>query len=106
MTLRPPRALAPRRLDPAFAPDPLAASLNEEIMSEKRDTYVRLMKRLEKALAAIDPAHASAPDLLDTAAEALLHVIIQRELLGLRNTEAFLRQMKVPRAVRFRMGVR
>lgn len=78
--------------------------LEYEILQEKASTLGRLTRRFEEALA----AHGAAPDdeaLLDAAGEALWHFVIQRELCGLRNTEAVLRENRVPPAVRLRMGV-
>ena len=98
MTVRPPRALAPKPPE-----DPISASLEQEILAEKAATHGRLLKLLERALAAL---RADATDEnLDRAGEALWHVVIQRDLCGFRNTEDFMRELKVPAAVRLRMGV-
>lgn len=104
MAVRPPRALAPQPLPK----DPLSAVLDHEILAEKAATYGRLLKRLEKALAALrdDDANDCEETRLNAAGEALWHVMIQRDLCGFRNTEDFLREMQVPAAVRLRMGVR
>lgn len=86
-------------------PKPAADLLGEEIVAEKAATLGRLSHRLETALA----AHAAAPEdeaLGDRAGEALWHFVIQRELCGFRNTDAVLREMGVPPALRLRMGVR
>lgn len=97
--------------------DPLAAALAQEVMAEKAGTLARLTRKLDEALARLDGAAtraAQAPD--DTrlterhqqrqeeAAEALWHVIIQRELCGLRQHREFLDLMQVPSPVRLRMG--
>lgn len=86
-------------------PKPAADLLGEEILAEKAATLGRLNHRLETALDAL----AESPDdeaLRDRAGEALWHFVIQRELCGFRNTEAVLREMGVPPALRLRMGVR
>ncbi|MEH0069807.1 hypothetical protein V6L77_04855 [Pannonibacter sp. Pt2-lr] len=43
---------------------------------------------------------------LEEAAEALWHVVIQRELCGLRQHREFLDLLQVPASVRLRMGPR
>lgn len=97
--------------------DPLAAALAQEVMAEKAGTLSRLTRKLDEALARLDGAAtrlAQAPDdtrlaerhrqRLDEAAEALWHVVIQRELCGLRQHREFLDLMQVPAQVRLRMG--
>jgi len=86
-------------------PKPAVDLLGDEILAEKAATLGRLSHRLETALASL----ALAPDdedLLGRAGEALWHFVIQRELCGFRNTDAVLREIGVPPAVRLRMGVR
>lgn len=99
MSVRPPKLLW------RPPPKPAVDLLGDEILAEKAATLDRLYHRLEKSLAAL----ALAPedeDLLHSAGEALWHFVIQRELCGFRNTEAMLREIGVPAAVRLRMGVR
>jgi hypothetical protein len=86
-------------------PKPAVDLLGDEILAEKAATLGRLSHRLESALAALALASED-EDLLDKAGEALWHFVIQRELCGFRNTEAVLRELGVPGAVRLRMGVR
>jgi len=50
MSIRPPKALAPRNDLPK---DPLSASLEHEVLAEKAATYGRLVAKLEKALEAL-----------------------------------------------------
>lgn len=119
MPVRPPSAYAPKSLA-----DPLQAALEHEILSEKASTLGRLLRELEKRLADLrdyeqpavemsageDPAPPSASDpirrqKIEAAGNALWHVVIQRDLCGLRQTEKFLADMKVPKSVRLRMGV-
>jgi hypothetical protein len=97
MSRRAPRSLDPRQsgiLDP----------IEYEVLQEMASTLGRLTQAFEKALAAykVDPADEG---LLDAAGTALWHFVIQRELCGLRNTEAVLRDYQVPAAIRLRMGV-
>jgi hypothetical protein len=81
-----------------------------ELMQEKAATLGRLTGALEAALAEYRSAEAAAEALqrrqllLDNAAEALWHFVVQREACGLRNTEAVLREYRVPAAIRARMG--
>jgi len=110
LSVRPPSLYAPQSLK-----DPLQQALEHEIMAEKAGTLGRLLKRLEKQLAALrahedgrtetanpDPVHQQR---IDEAGEALWHVVIQRDLCGFSRTEQFLRDMNIPPAVRLRMGV-
>ena len=64
MTLRPPKALAARTKLPD---NPLNAALEREVLEEKVATYVRLVKRLEAALAALEAHDAARSDLPLTA---------------------------------------
>ncbi|MXN63399.1 hypothetical protein GR183_00650 [Stappia sp. GBMRC 2046] len=114
MAVRPPRQFT------ASQQDPLTRALEQEVLGEKADTLARLMTRLEKALAKLsaheeriaeaETAGAEAPDpaqrprLVAEAGEALWHVIIQRELCGMRRHDGLMRQMGVPKAVRLSMG--
>ena len=78
--------------------------LEYELLQEKASTLSRVTQIFERALA----AHLAAPedpDLFAHAGEALWHFVIQRELCGLRNTEAVLREYRVPAPLRLRMGV-
>jgi hypothetical protein len=86
-------------------PKPAVDVLGDEILAEKAATLGRLYHRLEITLAALARAPADEA-LLDSAGEALWHFVIQRELCGFRNTDAVLRELGVPTAVRLRMGVR
>ena len=110
MSFRPPRSLGPGPADMAFD------ALQHEMMQERASTLGRLTREFEKALAALAAFDAAEPppatdararreDLLDSAADALWWFVVQREACGLRNTEAVLRDYKVPAAVRLRMGV-
>ena len=105
MTVRPPKALAPKNTLPD---DPLSAALEHEILAEKAGTYARLLKRLEKALQEARSAQGATgtekEQLLDAAGEALWYVMIQRDLCGFRRHDLFFKELKIPAAVRYRMG--
>jgi len=93
--------------------------LQHEILGEQASTIGRLGEELRKtldALAAFDArTHASgaAPDrrdpkrmrLVDAAAYALWHFVVQRDCSGFRFTEKVLRDYAVPAEVRAKMGV-
>lgn len=98
MTVRPPRRS--ERMDK----DPLTAAIEHEALEEKAATLARLTRKLEEALAALDGASEERERLLARAGEALWHVVIQRELCGLRRHDALMRELAVPGAVRARMG--
>jgi hypothetical protein len=112
MTLKPPQILAPRS---AVRAQPIVNALETEIFEEKAATLGRLTRAFESALAAWRDAEPRAESggeasemrrarLFDAAADALWHFVVQREACGLRNTEAVLREYKVPPALRLRMG--
>jgi hypothetical protein len=113
MSVKPPQILAPRS---ARGPQPLVSTLETEIFEEKAATLARLTRTFEAALAAWRAAEAEEEAepgteaserrhrLFDEAAQALWHFVVQREVCGLRNTEAVMREYKVPAALRLRMG--
>ena len=115
MSLRPPRAIAPRSADRA---QPIVDTLRAEIAEEKAATLARLTRTFEHALAHWHAAEAEVEAeaergdaserrrqrAFDAAARALWHFVVQREACGLRNTEAMLREYNVPSALRLRMG--
>jgi len=111
VNIKPPRILAPRA-----APLGLATTLQDEMMQERAAALGRVTRAFEEALAAFmrfeaeasadgTPWNARRERLLDRAGEALWCFVVQREAFGLRNTEAVLRELRVPMAVRLRMGV-
>jgi hypothetical protein len=110
LSIKPPQILAPR------APPLPLNTLEVEMMQERAAALGRVTRAFEQALAAFKDFDAT-PDgrddrqrhirreyLLDAAAEALFAFVVQRESCGLRNTEAVLRELRVPSAVRLRMG--
>lgn len=93
-------------------------ALSYELLQESAATLARLGKRLEgalQALAAHDnargdgaPTGEDAADrdaLVGAAGEALWYYVVQREVMGLTETESVIRQLAVPREVRLRMGL-
>lgn len=113
MSIKPPQILAPGK---AIRPLSAVNTLESEIFEEKAAALGRLTRGFETALAAWRGAEADAAEkgageterrraeFFDKAAEALWLFVVQREACGLRNTEAVLREYRVPAALRFRMG--
>jgi hypothetical protein len=113
MTVRPPRYLSG-----ATAADSPQSALDYEIAQEKASTLGRLGRRLETALAdlaAFDSGRADGAILSDEdreqrrtlvnqAGTALWHFIVQREVLGLRDSARVLIDYGVPNEVRDRTG--
>jgi hypothetical protein len=115
MSLKPPRGTAAR---------PGSKSgldiFEYELVQEKAAALARMGRRLQAALdalAAFDAARAERPspgtpeadaraDLVADAGEALWYYVIQREVCGFRDSEAMMRELRVPRDVRLRMGYR
>ncbi len=94
------------------------SALDYEIAQEQAATLGRLGRRLEAtlaALAAFDAEPVETPTsperrrdralLLEEAGMALWYFIIQREALGLRDTQRVLKDYGVPNEVRDRMGI-
>lgn len=89
-------------------------ALNYELLQESAGTLGRLGRGLERALEALsayDASHdAGGGDgdrdaLVAAAGESLWYYVVQREVMGLRETETVLRHLGVPREVRLRMGM-
>ena len=89
-------------------------AVDYEIAQEKAAARGRISERLERALAALrafDAAPARGPalardELVAAAGEALWYYVVQREACGLRDTDAVLRELGIPREVHLRMGFR
>jgi hypothetical protein len=109
----------PRRDTPSllWSKSPHGA-LEYEIAQEQASTLGRLGRRLEAALAALatfdaDTAEpAGSPErrrqrskLVSEAGVALWYFVVQREVLGLRDTPRVLRDYRVPDEVRDRIGI-
>jgi len=111
MSLRPPRlstGRTPPRTVAASSPagDPLAASLEQENLAEKLATHSRLVGKLERALAGLEAAEAGTGEhrrRLAAASEAVYHLVVQRDLLRLPDTDRFLAGLGVPAALRARV---
>jgi hypothetical protein len=109
MSLRPPRlssGKSPLRTLANPSDDPLAETLDQEILAEKFGTYSRLVDRLERAIAALGESEPGTQDheaRFAAASEALYHVVVQRDLLKLPATERFLAELGVPPALRARV---
>ena len=109
MTLKQPR-------HPMPGANPVLDAIQLEVMQEKASTLGRLTETFETALGALLAFQAEEGErgagsgarreaLVDAAADALWHFVVQREACGLRNTEAVLREYRVPAVVRLRMGI-
>ena len=91
-------------------------ALQYEIAQEKAGVLARLGRKLQTALDGLEahdaaaragsPADAAERDALVAAAgEALWYFVVQREVLGLRDSDVVMRELRVPRDVRLRMGL-
>lgn len=91
-------------------------ALQYEIAQEKAGVLARLGRQLQAALERLNALDAgarsgSAPDpaerdaLVGAAGEALWYFVVQREVLGLNDSDAVMRELRVPREVRLRMGL-
>ena len=114
MTVRPPRALAPKITN--IWKDSPAAALEYELAQEKASALGRLGRALEAALAALHAFDAVANEatadaqcerrtLVAQAGHALWLFVVQREALGLRDTRQLMRDYRVPGEVQSGMGV-
>lgn len=92
-------------------------ALNYEIVQESAATLGRLGRRLQEAmdaLAAFDAARdrggasasAERDGLVAAAGEALWYYVVQREVMGLGDSDSVVRHLGIPREVRLRMGLR
>ena len=111
MALRLPRGLA-GSADAMGGVDPL----QYEIMQEKVAVLARMGRGVQNALERLEtfdaaaragsPADAEERDaLVGAAGEALWYFVVQREVLGLRDVDVVMRELRVPREVRLRMGL-
>src|SRR3954463_16818536 len=112
MTVRPPRALAPK----INIWTDRSTALDYEIAQEKASTLGRLGRALEAAVAALKAFDAQAIEAtVETRAErkalvaeagyALWMFVVQREALGLRDSRQVMRDYAVPPEVQSRMGM-
>jgi hypothetical protein len=80
-----------------------------ELLGESAHTLGLTAKRMQEALAALARLRHPSPErvrAVDRAAQAAHAYVIQRELLGFRDTEAALDMYQVPGEVRARLGAR
>jgi len=114
MTVRPPRAFAPKITD-IWTANP-AGALDYELAREKASTLGRLGRALEAALAELRDfdaqPHARSAErrqerraLVAGAGHALWMFVVQREALGLRDARQMMRDYAVPPEVQGRMGM-
>jgi hypothetical protein len=114
MTVRPPRALAPK-ITNIWTANP-AGALEYELAQEKASALGRLGRALEAALAALQSFDAgiveATPEtrrerreLVAQAGHALWLFVVQREALGLRDSRQVMRDYRVPADVQSRMGM-
>lgn len=88
----------------------LLGLIDQDIAEEKAGTLVRLTKAFETAVVAYHALPADISEVERTAAtkelaDALYHLLVHREALGLRDTERLMRDYQVPSSVRAFMGV-
>jgi hypothetical protein len=84
------------------------AALELEFAQERAAALGRLGRALEQAISAlsqVEPARADRRRLVEEASLALWHFAVQREVCGLRDLSAVLRDYRVPREVSARMGM-
>lgn len=102
MSLRPPQSLSTQ-----LVLETGASVLDAEILAEKAAALGRAGAAVEKTLAAVREAGPQSPDreaLLASAAEAVWGFFVQRELCGLRDQQAIIRDYAIPAAVLARLG--
>lgn len=105
-------ARTPRRLSARNEAGQLDV-LQYEVLQEKAAVLARLGRRLQSALDALAAFDGSAgaaaagerDALVGAAGEALWYYVVQREVLGLHDAETVMRELRVPREVRLRMGL-
>lgn len=83
--------------------------LDIELAGEKADALARAGRKAEEALsrlaAARNQKNASLDALIDTAADAVFALTIQRELCGFRNQQDMIRRYEIPGDVMARVGI-
>jgi predicted kinase len=103
----------PQSLSPGLQPETGWSVLDYELREQKAQTLGTLSSQVEQALAALRAFDANAHEadrehhrraLLYEAADRVWAFMIQRELCGLRNWEAVVRDYSIPREVLNRVG--
>jgi hypothetical protein len=103
MSFRPPASLL------ALTSGDLLSALDQELAGEMADALGRAGRKVEVALQRCAEARGGATEIvaqaLDEAAQAVFAISVQRELCGLRNQAAMIRQYDIPRDVMARVGI-
>jgi hypothetical protein len=103
MSFRPPASLL------ASTSGDLLSALDQELAGEMADALGRAGRKVEVALLRCAEARGGATEIvaqaLDEAAQAVFALSVQRELCGLRNQAAMIRQYDIPRDVMARVGI-
>ena len=102
-SLRMPQSLVNR-----LKPESGDAILRYELMEEQAQSLGRAGRKVESALAALrdHPGGDGRGDLVKVAADAVWGLLVQREVLGLRDRAAIIAQYGIPREVIVRFGAR
>jgi hypothetical protein len=97
----------PQSLASRLGPDGAEAALRYEIMEEQAASLGRSGRKVEAALAALQ-AHAGEgrEPLLTAAADAVWSLLVQREVMGMRDRDRVVAEYGVPREVLVRLGAR
>lgn len=103
MSFRPPIFLLSSSTKDTMTP------LDIELAGEKADALARAGRKAEEALSRLAAARnqdkASLDALIDTAADAVFSLTVQRELCGLRNQQDMIRRYEIPGDVMARVGI-
>jgi len=99
----------PQSLGSSFSFETGASALEQELAAEKAASLGRMGKRVEAALGALrdfDGAPEARPLYVRAAADAVWEFFVQRELVGLGDEAAVIRDYAIPREVLVRLGER
>ncbi|PYB70081.1 DUF6665 family protein [Rhizobium wuzhouense] len=103
MSFRPPASLL------ASASGDLLSALDQELAGEMADALGRAGRKAEIALLQCAEARGKSAEILsaavDEAAQAVFALSVQRELCGMRNQAAMIRQYDIPKDVMARVGI-
>jgi hypothetical protein len=103
MSFRPPASLL------ASTSEGLLSALDQELAGEMADALGRAGRKVEVALLRCAEARGQSAETLsaalDGAAQAVFALSVQRELCGLRNQAAMIRQYDIPKDVMARVGI-
>jgi hypothetical protein len=103
MSFRPPASLLPS------TSEALLSALDQELAGEMADALGRAGRKVEAALQRCTEARGNSAEALsaalDEAAQAVFALSVQRELCGLRNQSAMIRQYDIPENVMARVGI-